>query len=160
MTLYLPNLILSRTPVELKMIKVQDEGFEKRVRSSFDDQKVMALIGARMVSLGPGRCEIEVPARDDLTQQDGFMHAGIVTTVLDTACGYSAYTLMPAGSRVLSVEFKVNLLAPAKGKVIRAAAVVKRAGRTLIVCSGDAYSDGTICATMLATMICIDPVKK
>ena len=142
------------------MIKVQDEDFEKRVRSSFDDQKVMALIGARMVSLGPGSCEIEVSARDDLTQQDGFMHAGIVTTLLDTACGYAAYTLMPAGSRVLSVEFKVNLLAPAKGKVIRAAAVVKRAGRTLTVCSADAYADGAICATMLATMICIDPAKK
>ncbi|MEP6848517.1 MAG: PaaI family thioesterase [Acidobacteriota bacterium] len=142
------------------MIRVLDENFEERVRASFDDQRVMALIGARMVSLGPGRCEIEVSARDDLAQQDGFMHAGIVTTVLDTSCGYAAYTLMPAGSRVLSVEFKVNLLTPANGEIVRAAAEVKRAGRTLSVCSADAFSDGTICATMLATMMCLDPSKK
>ncbi|MEP7075922.1 MAG: PaaI family thioesterase [Acidobacteriota bacterium] len=141
-------------------MKVQDENFEERVRASFLDQRVMALIGARMVSLGPGRCEIEVSARVHLTQQDGFMHAGIVTTVLDTACGYAAYTLMPAGSRLLSVEFKVNLLTPAKGDIVRAAAEVKRAGRTLTVCSADAFSDGAICATMLATIMCLDPSEK
>jgi uncharacterized protein (TIGR00369 family) len=83
------------------------------------------------------------------------MHAGIVTTALDSACGYAAYTLMPAGSRVLSVEFKVNLLAPAKGELIIASAQVKRPGRTLTVCTADAFADGKICATMLATMICI-----
>ena len=115
----------------------------------------MQLIGASMVRVEPGVVEIEIPTRLDLTQQDGLMHAGIVTTILDSACGYAAYTLMPTGSRVLSVEFKVNLLAPAKGDVVRARAEVKRSGRTLTVCSADAFADGKICATMLATMICI-----
>lgn len=142
------------------MFQSQDPNFESRIRESFAEQKVMQLIGARMAKIGPGVCEIEVPARDDLTQQDGFMHAGIVTTVLDSACGYAAYTLMPAGSRVLSVEFKVNFLAPAKGNIIRAVAEVKRTGRTLTVCTADAFADSKVCATMLATMICIDPLQK
>jgi uncharacterized protein (TIGR00369 family) len=132
---------------------VLDPNFEKRVRESFQKQKVMELIGARMPVVEAGRVEIDIPARADLTQQDGFMHAGIVTTVLDSACGYAAYTLMPAGSSVLSVEFKVNLLAPANGEVVRVVAQVKRAGRTLTICTADAYSDDKICATMLATMI-------
>lgn len=128
--------------------------FEKRVRESFARQRVMSLIGAELSVVEAGVIEIRVPAREDLTQQDGFMHAGIVTTVLDSACGYAAYTLMPVGSSVLSVEFKVNLLAPATGKVITAHAEVKRAGRTLTVCTADAFADEKICATMLATMIC------
>jgi uncharacterized protein (TIGR00369 family) len=132
---------------------VLDPNFEMRVRESFQKQKVMELIGARMPVVEAGRVEIEIPARADLTQQDGFMHAGIVTTVLDSACGYAAYTLMSAGSSVLSVEFKVNLLAPANGEIVRVVAQVKRAGRTLTICTADAYSDDKICATMLATMI-------
>ena len=138
----------------------QDPNFETRVRESFARQQVMSLIGARMVNVGPGLCEIEISARQDLTQQDGFIHAGIVTTILDSSCGYAAYTLMPADSRVLSVEFKVNLLAPAKGEIIRAIAQVKRAGRTLTVCSADAFADEILCATMLATMMCLEPTKK
>jgi len=137
-----------------------DPNFETRVRENFALQQVMSLIGARMVNVGPGLCEIEISARQDLTQQDGFIHAGIVTTILDSSCGYAAYTLMPADSRVLSVEFKVNLLAPAKGEIIRAIAEVKRAGRTLTVCSADAFADETLCATMLATMMCLEPTKK
>ena len=136
-------------------LKPKDPDFEKRIRASFDRQKVMPLIGASLTLVEPGVVEIVVPARDDLTQHDGFMHAGIVTTVLDSACGYAAYTLMPADTRVLSVEFKVNLLAPASGELIRVRGEVKRAGRTLTVCSGDAYADEKICATMLATMICL-----
>jgi len=119
----------------------------------------MQLIGASLASAESGRVVIELPFRDDLTQQDGYLHAGIVTTVLDSACGYAAYTMMPEGSSVLSVEFKVNLLAPAKGDVLIARAEVKRAGRTLTVCTADAFvvSDRKerLCATMLATMICI-----
>jgi uncharacterized protein (TIGR00369 family) len=130
---------------------------EERVRAGFDSQKLMGLIGARLVRVAAGECEIEIPMREDLGQQDGFMHAGIVTTVLDNACGYAAYSLMPPGSRLLSVEFKVNLLAPAKGELVRAVANVKRSGRTLTVCTADAFADGVICATMLATMICIRP---
>jgi len=136
-------------------MNARDPNFEARVRNSFAEQKIMRLIGARLTKVAAGECEIEVPMREDLAQQDGFMHAGIVTTILDSACGYAAYTMMPAGSRVLSVEFKVNLLAPAKGEMTRAVAAVKRAGRTLTVCSADAFADDKLCATMLATMICI-----
>ncbi len=132
----------------------QDADFESRVRKNFGEQRVMRLIGASLTVVEPGRIEIEIHTRDDLTQQDGFMHAGIVTTVLDSACGYAAYTLMPATSSVLSVEFKVNLLAPAKGELIAARAEVKRFGKTLTVCTADAFADGKPCATMLATMIC------
>jgi uncharacterized protein (TIGR00369 family) len=132
----------------------QDANFESRVRESFARQRVMQLIGAAITTVEPGIVEIEIPAREDLTQQDGFIHAGIVTTILDSACGYAAFTLMPADSSVLSVEFKVNLLAPAKGAMIAARAEVKRFGRTITVCNADAFADGKICATMLATMIC------
>ena len=133
----------------------QDAEFESRVRKNFAEQRVMRLIDARLTVVEPGLVEIEIPTREDLTQQDGFMHAGIVTTILDSACGYAAYTLMPAGSSVLSVEFKVNLLAPAVGGLVTAHAEVKRFGRTLTVCTADAFADGKICATMLATMICL-----
>lgn len=138
---------------------VKDPDFESRVRENFASQKVMHLIGARLNRVEPGVVEIEIDTRDDLTQQNGYIHAGIITTILDSACGYAAYTLMPADSGVLSVEFKVNLLAPATGERIRAHAEVKRSGRTLTVCSADAFAiDGeqeTICATMLATMFCL-----
>ncbi len=122
----------------------------------------MQLIGSRLTLVEPGIVEIELTTREDLTQQDGYIHAGIVTTVLDSACGYAAYTLMPAASSVLSVEFKVNLLAPAKGDRIRARAEVKRPGRTLTVCTADAFAieggySSKVCATMLATMICRKP---
>jgi uncharacterized protein (TIGR00369 family) len=126
---------------------------ENRVRESFDKQSVMRLIGAELAGVEPGIVEIALPYRQDLTQQDGFIHAGIITTILDSACGYAAYSLMPEGSSVLSVEFKVNLLAPAKADVIKVRAEVKRAGRTLTVCTADAFANDTACATMLATMI-------
>ena len=134
-------------------VEPQDPNFEQRVRESFARQSIMRLIGASIALVEAGVVEIEIPTRKDLTQQDGFMHAGIVTTILDSACGYAAYTLMPSGSAVLSVEFKVNLLAPAAGELIRERAEVRRAGRTLTVCSADAFADGKLCATMLATMI-------
>jgi uncharacterized protein (TIGR00369 family) len=135
--------------------ETRDPQFESRVRASFASQRIMHLIGASLVLVEAGVVEIEVPVRDDLTQQDGYVHAGIVTTVLDSACGYAAYTLMPRDSSVLSVEFKVNLLAPARGNMIRAHAEVKRSGRTLTVCVADAFADGKLCATMLATMMCL-----
>lgn len=131
----------------------QDADFESRVRENFTRQSVMRLIGAALTVVEPGIVEIEIPTREDLTQQDGYMHAGIITTVLDSACGYAAYTLMSADSSVLSVEFKVNLLAPAKGDLVTARALVKRSGRTLTVCTADAFIDGKMCATMLGTMM-------
>ena len=143
--------------------KPQDPNFESRVRNNFGEQTVMHTIGARLTHLEAGKAEIEMPTRDDLAQQNGYVHAGIVTTILDSGCGYAALSMWPAGSGVLSVEFKVNLLAPAKGEMIRVRAEVKRAGRRLTVCTADAFAvDGereTICATMLATMICIEPKR-
>ena len=112
-----------------------------------------------MTLVEPGVIEIELPFSADLTQQHGFIHAGVVATVLDSACGYAAYTLMPADAAVLSIEFKVNLLAPAKGELIRVRAEVKRAGRNVTVCAADAFAiDGgqtKPVATMLGTMMTI-----
>lgn len=136
-----------------------DKEFAGRVRASFDRQPAMGLLGARLARVEPGAVEIELPFRADLTQQHGFMHAGIVTTALDTACGYAAYSLMPADAAVLSVEFKVNLLAPARGELLRVRAEVKRAGRTITVCAADAFAlsggQSKVVATMLATMMTI-----
>ena len=136
-----------------------DPAFENRIRESFDKQSVMQLIGARLDRIDAGHVDVSLTTRPDLTQQDGYLHAGIITTILDSACGYAAYTLMPAASSVLSVEFKVNLLSPAGGDRVVARARVKRAGRMLSVCSADAFSimgeDEKLCATMLGTMICI-----
>lgn len=111
-----------------------DPGFEARVRDSFTRQRVMATLGARLVRVAPGEVDLELPFRADLTQQHGYLHAGIVTTLLDSACGYAAFSLMPADATVLSVEFKTNLLAPAAGERLLARGRVLRAGRTLTVC--------------------------
>ncbi len=117
----------------------------------------MQLIGARLRRVEPGAVTIALPYREDLTQQNGYIHAGVITAIADSACGYAAYTLMPAGSEVLSVEFKVNLLRPAEGEEFLAEAQVVKAGRTLTVTRCDVYSqvaDKTrMVATMLATMI-------
>jgi uncharacterized protein (TIGR00369 family) len=116
----------------------------------------MQLIGARLRLVEPGAVAIMLPYREDLTQQNGHIHAGIITAIADSACGYAAYTLMPAGSEVLSVEFKVNLLRPAAGEEFVAEATVLRAGRTLTVTRCDVYAqfagEARMVATMLATM--------
>jgi uncharacterized protein (TIGR00369 family) len=136
-----------------------DPHFAQRVRASFQQQTVMAAIGASVRSVAPGAVEIELPFRADLCQQDGFLHAGIVTTIVDSACGYAAYTLMPAGARVLSVEFKINFLAPAIGDRFIARGMVARAGRTVTVCTGEVVavsqdSERAI-ALMQATMMAV-----
>ncbi|MDT4955397.1 MAG: hypothetical protein QOJ02_3535 [Acidobacteriota bacterium] len=135
----------------------QDSNYESRVRESFARQQVMHLMGAALTLVEPGAVEIELPYRADLTQQHGFIHAGIIASILDSACGYAAFSLMPADAAVLSIEFKVNLLAPAKGELIRARADVKRAGRNVTVCVADAWSvdaeQTKVVATMLATMM-------
>ncbi len=137
----------------------QDPNFEARVRESFARQQVMQAIGASLTKVSPGEIEIELPFRDDLTQQHGFLHAGIVTTIVDSACGYAALTLMPAGSAVLTIEYKVNFLSPAMGKRMIARGRVTKPGRTITVCTGDvlATSNGKekLVATMLATMMTI-----
>jgi len=115
-------------------------GFEARVQQSFDRQRAMATIGARLGRVAAGEVDIELPFRDDLTQQHGFLHAGILGAVLDSACGYAAYSLMPPDAAVLSIEFKVNLLAPARGELVIARGRVKKAGRTIMVCDADAFA--------------------
>jgi uncharacterized protein (TIGR00369 family) len=133
--------------------------FERLVRESFDNQQAMRTLGARLTRVEPGEVEIQLPYRDALTQQHGFLHAGVVTAVLDSTCGYAAFSLMPPGAGVLSVEFKVNLLAPAKGELLIARGRVLRAGRTLSVCQADATmrsgSQDTPVATMLATIMTV-----
>jgi uncharacterized protein (TIGR00369 family) len=138
-----------------------DPDFVKRVRMSFERQAAMATIGAVLTRVEPGEVDLELPFRQDLTQQHGFLHAGIVASVMDTACGYAAFTLMDPGTSVLSVEFKVNLLKPARGTSFRATGRVVRAGRTVTVVSGefrlsdDASSGpgGDPIAIMTATMM-------
>lgn len=136
-----------------------DPQFEARVRSSFARQRVMGTLGAVLARVEPGAVTIELPFREDLTQQHGFLHAGIVTTILDSACGYAAFSLMPADVAVLTVEYKVNLLAPAKGHRMVAQGRVVRAGRTLTVCAGDvlavAGQGDKVVATMLATLMAV-----
>ena len=119
----------------------------------------MTTIGAELVSVVPGAVQISLPYRADLTQQNGYLHAGIVTTIANSACGYAAYTLMPPNSAVLSVEFKVNLLRPAKGEEFLAIAEVLKPGRTLTVVRADVFanpkSERVLVATMLGTMMCL-----
>ena len=134
--------------------------FAAAVTNNFAQQPVMNLIGARLGHVEPGVVEIELPFRADLTQQDGYIHAGVITTVADSAAGYAAYTLMPAGSRVLSIEFKVNLLRPARGELFVARAEVIKAGRTLTVVRADVFAVGgggerELVATMQGTMMCL-----
>jgi uncharacterized protein (TIGR00369 family) len=133
--------------------------FATEVRDSFARQTAMTTIGAELVSVVPGAIQISLPYRADLTQQNGYLHAGIVTTIADSACGYAAYTLMPPNSAVLSVEFKVNLLRPAKGEEFLAIAEVLKPGRTLTVVRADVFanpkSERVLVATMLGTMMCL-----
>lgn len=140
-------------------LKPPDEEFENRVRSSFDRQQVMKTIGAEMTHVSPGEVHIDLPYSEALTQQHGFLHAGIVTIIVDSACGYAAYTLMPVFSEVLTVEFKVNFLAPARGERFIAIGNVIKPGRTLTVCCGKvlAVSNGEekLIATIQATMMAV-----
>jgi uncharacterized protein (TIGR00369 family) len=133
--------------------------FANEVSANFAQQSIMKLIGASLTLIEPGVVEITLPFRQDLTQQNGYLHAGIVTTIADSACGYAAFTLMPEGSGVLSVEFKVNLLRPAKGENFLARAEVIKAGRTLTVVRADVFAltedKRTLVATMQGTMMCL-----
>jgi len=137
----------------------QDPNFESRVRASFDKQRFMSTIGAKLVRVAPGEVDVEVTTREDLVQQHGFLHAGVVSSAADSACGYAALSLMPAGAAVLSIEFKTNLLAPATGDRILARARVIRAGRTVTVCWSDVVATvgetERLVATMVATMMTV-----
>jgi len=137
--------------------KPRDPGFEERVRESFARQTLMATIGASLARVSPGEVDIELPFREDLSQQHGYLHAGVVTAIVDTACGYSALTLMEAGADVLTIEYKINFVSPALGERLIARGRVTRPGRTVTVCAGDVFatSEGgeKLVASMLATMI-------
>ena len=139
---------------------VADGDYETRVRSSFERQKVMETMGADMTRVSPGIVEIELPYDARFTQQHGFLHAGVISTVLDSACGYAAYSVMPADAAVLTIEFKVNLLAPGKGDRFLFRGAVTKPGRTIIVADGQAYAideDGAakLIATMTGTMMTV-----
>src|SRR5262249_60247641 len=114
----------------------KDPNFESRVRESFLGQTLMQTIGARITDVAPGEVEITMPMQAGLSQQDGFVHAGIITAIVDSACGYAALSLTPAGQEVLTIEYKVNFLSPAAGERFVARGRVTRAGKTLTVCSG------------------------
>lgn len=133
------------------------EGFEARTRDSFARQAAMATLGITLDRVEPGAVTLRLPHRADLTQQHGFLHAGIVSTALDSACGYAAFTLMPADAAVLTIEFKVNLLAPARGPVLRLEGRVVKAGRTISVVDARALQgeNDTLVATMTATVMTV-----
>lgn len=139
----------------------RDPDFETRVRENFGRQKMMRTLGAELLSVEPGIVTIAMAYREDLTQQHGYMHAGGITAIADSACGYAALSLMEPGREVLAVEFKINLLAPAAGERFIASGKVLRAGRTLTVCSGEVHAENQgnrkLVGAMQATMIAIDP---
>jgi uncharacterized protein (TIGR00369 family) len=128
-----------------------------RVRASFDRQGMMTTLGVEVIAVEPGRVEMSLRHDDRFTQQHGFLHAGAVASVLDTACGYAAYSVMPPESAVLTATYTVNLLAPAAGERFSITGEVVRAGRTLVVCRGEAFADGDQrpFAVMQATMTAV-----
>ena len=140
--------------------QVSNPLFAEDIKRSFAVQSIMCLLGAELNLVEPGIVEITIAYRKDLTQQHGYLHAGVVTTIADSAAGYAAYSLMPAGSEVLSVEFKVNLLRPAKGVTFVARAEVIKPGKTLTVVRSDVFGisetgSRELIAALLGTMFCM-----
>ena len=133
--------------------------YDARVRSSFDRQNVMRTMGISIADLSPGHIVLEMAHNDALTQQHGFLHAGIVSTALDSACGYAGFSLMPPEAAVLTAEFKINLLNPADGERFRFVADVVKPGRTLTICEARAYAlkgqKEKLVATMTATLMAL-----
>ena len=138
-------------------LQAKTPDYAQRVQASFDRQGVMKLLGARVSRMAPGECEIQLPFRSDLTQQHGDFLGGIIGTIADSAGGYAAFSLMPEDSSVLTVEYKMNLLAPGDGELLVARGRVLKAGRSLVVTQVDAFviKDGqeTLCATLLQTLM-------
>lgn len=137
----------------------QDDDYQARVRDSFGRQTFMTSIGARLSRIEPGHVEIELPYRPDLCQQHGFFHAGATSAIADTAGGYAGFSLFPPESSPLTVEFKINLLSPARGEKLVAVAEVVKSGRTLTISELRVFAvaDGkrTLCATGLQTLMCL-----
>jgi len=137
---------------------IPDPDFERRVRESFARQKAMAAIGAELTLVTPGIVEIEMPFSPAFTQQHGFLHAGVVSMALDSACGYAAFSMMPPDAGVLTIEFKVNLLAPGRGDRFLFRGSVTKPGRTIVVADGQAFAmmadgEARLIATMTGTMM-------
>lgn len=138
-----------------------DADYAQRTRDSFARQPAMATLGVGIVEVAPGRVVLAMAHRADLTQQHGFVHAGMLATALDSACGYAAYTLMPVNAGVLTIEFKINLLAPARGPLLRFEGEVTKAGRTISVVDGRAFQheagsdERKLVATMNATVMTV-----
>jgi uncharacterized protein (TIGR00369 family) len=135
--------------------------YDTAVRESFARQGLMTSIGARIVDLGPGFCVVEMPYAPAVSQQQGYFHGGIIGAVADTAAGYAAYSLMPAGAEILTVEFKLNLIRAALPPKLRAEGRVLRAGRTLSVCRADVFHrDGEACALLQSTLMRVEPAEE
>jgi len=133
-----------------------DPRFAQRCRESFARQKAMALIGATLTVVEPGYVEIELPYRDDLTQQKGYIHGGVLGMIADTACGYCAFSLMPAGCSLVTVEYKINILAPARRSLVAKGQVIKP-GRTLTIARAEVYADdGRHIASMQQTLMMLE----
>ncbi len=143
----------------MQLPHIATDDYAERVRDSFARQKAMGLIGAALTRVTPGIVEIELPHRADLTQQHGFLHAGIIAAALDSACGYAAYSLMPVDAAVLTIEFKVNLLAPGRGERFLFRGEVTKPGRTIMVSDGKAFAfddgEAKLIATMTGTMMVV-----
>ncbi|OPL11443.1 MAG: hypothetical protein AVO38_04615 [delta proteobacterium ML8_D] len=136
-----------------------DKNYVQKVRSSFQRQKFMEFIGARLAEVHPGYCEIHLPYKKELSQQHGFFHAGVIGTLADNSGGYAAFTLMPPRASILTVEYKLNILAPGDGELLIARAQVIKAGRTLTICRPEVFvvKDGyeTMSAAALMTLIAL-----
>ena len=136
-----------------------DDNYKIKVAESFQRQEVMKTLNASILDIRPGEIELEFPHQQKLTQQHGFIHAGIISTVLDSACGYAAFSLMPEEAAVLTIEFKINLLSPAKGDRFIAIGKVKKPGKNITVTEGElfAYSENgeKLVATMVGTMMAV-----
>ena len=133
--------------------------FKHRVQDSFNRQQAMHTLGATLAEVDPGRVAIKLPFDTKLTQQHGFIHAGIISTVLDSACGYAAFSLMPANAAVLTIEYKINLLSPAKGDWFEAIGIVKKPGRNVTVSEGEVFAhtgnQKKLVASMVGTLMSI-----
>ena len=127
--------------------------FSQRVQQSFDRQQAMTTLGASILEIEPGRVVIRLPFDESLTQQHGFIHAGIISTVLDSACGYAAFSLMPDNAAVLTIEYKINLLSPAKGDWFEAVGIVKKPGRNITVADGEVYAHSGDSKKLVASMV-------
>ncbi len=134
------------------MPAVIEPSIEQRVRASFARQPAMVTIGAECVAVRMGEVDVRVPYAPALTQQHGFIHAGIIAMVADSACGYAALSLMPAEAAVLTTEFKLNLLSPAKGDFLIASGRVVRPGRKLMVCLGEVFAHDGAARKQVALM--------